>query len=343
MQLSNMWVVGIFLAASVVSPSWAGEYHLGQGYTVGNVNIAGYVNLVVEAPTSGKTELMADDLSLFVSGRFTPYLNPFVEVEISNASIWREGGSPFSDSKPIPVLERLYNDSYFNSDLMLRIGKMLTPVGEWNTIHAAPLVWTVTRPMTTKRGYPEYTSGVMLNYAAENSRLPEIQLYWQPDGEIIPKPKSRTTREYLHVTGVHLNRPTGLNDKVGVSLQHADVNHTDESQTLLGFNARKTLGKFQFETEAFYTHLDGQNPARVRDNEWAVYVLGGYAINDKLSVMARYEHFADRGTTKRSRNALLGLSWRPDPAIVWKAEYIKQEGARLDVSSGIFASFSVLF
>jgi len=59
--------------------------------------------------------------------------------------------------------------------------------------------------------------------------------------------------------------------------------------------------------------------------------------------MTRYEHFADRGTAQGSNNALLGLAYRPDPAMVWKVEYIHNNGAVLDVQTGLFASFSVLF
>lgn len=316
---------------------------MGEGYTVGNVNIAGYVNLVVEAPHDGKTEIVGDDFSLFVSGRFNKYFNPFFEAEITGATFWRESSTLLADNKPDFVLERLYNDSNLTENLTLRIGKMLTPVGEWNTIHAAPLVWTTTRPMTTYRSFPEYTSGLALNYSPPHGKLPEMQLFWQPDGEIQPKPNALVTREYLHTAGIHLNWASGLTDKLGVTLQHADINHSDESQTLLGLNFKKTLAKFQFETEATYTHVDGRNPVRARDDEWGAYVLGGYAINDKWSAMARYESFVDREATHGSRNALLGLTWRPDPAIAWKLEYVKQDGARLDIGTGLYASFSVLF
>lgn len=321
----------------------AGEYHLGQGYTTGNVNVAGYFNLVVDDPANGKAELIVDDLSLFVSGHFSKVFNPFFEAEVSGASILRESGTLFSDNKPDVVLERLYNDSYLTEELTLRVGKMLTPVGEWNGIHAAPLVWTTSRPLTTYRSYPEYTSGVSLNYAGQNPNMPEVQIYWQPDGEMLPKPKALVVREYTNAAGVHLNWPIGLNDKIGVSLQHADVNGNDEEQSLLGFNAKKTFGKFQFETEATYADLNGNNPARLRDHEWGVYVLGAYALTDKLYAMARHEHFVDRETAQSSRNTLLGLSYRPDPAIVMKAEYINNNGAKLGIHTGFYASFTVLF
>ena len=340
-RLIMQWALAVLLVMFGTTNSSADEYHLGEGYTTGNINIAGYINLVAEAPRDGKAQAVGDDMSLFVSAHFNKYLNPFFEAEYSGATLWREGGGLFSDFKPTFVLERLYNDSNLTENLSLRLGKLLTPVGEWNTIHAAPLVWTTTRPMTTTRSFANYTSGLELNYLPENSRLPEIQLYLQPDGEIMPRRDE--LRGFIHVAGAHLNWEKGLNDKIGLSLQHADVNRSDDTQTLLGFNARKTLDKFEIETEATYTWIQGAKLKRVRDDEWGAYLQGGYALSEKWSLVARQEYFSDRNTTQTSRNSLLGMVWRPVPAIAWKLEYVKQDGARLSISSGVYASFSVLF
>lgn len=329
--------------AAIAPRSWAADYHLGEGYTVDRINIAGYLNFVAESPQGGKAQLVGDDLSLFIGGRFNRYLNPFFEAEFSGATIWRENGRLFSDNHPDFVLERLYNDSNLTEDLTLRVGKMLTPVGEWNSIHAAPLVATTTRPMTTRRGFSEYTSGLALHYAAQDSGLPEVQAYWQPARELMPRPKTLTTRDYQSSIGVHLNWSSGLTDKVGLSLQRANVAGIDESQTLAGLNARKALDRFQIETEATFAQISGHNPARLRHREWGAYVLGAYALTDQWSLMAHYEYFADRSTTQGSRSALLGVSWRYNPAVVWKLEYVRQKGARLDIGTGLVSSLSVLF
>jgi len=111
----------------------------------------------------------------------------------------------------------------------------------------------------------------------------------------------------------------------------------------VGFNFRKTFGKFQLETETTHTYLSGINPARVHIHEWGAYVLGAYALTDKLHLLARQEHFVDRATMQSSRNSLVGFSYRTDPAIVWKVEYIDNSGAQLKIGTGLYASFSVLF
>lgn len=332
------------VAAAAASGTAAGaDYQLGQGYTAGAVNVAGYANVVADAARGAPARLVLDDLSLFVNGRVSQYLNPFFEVELSEGTLWRQGRRPLADLSPRFVVERLYNDSDLGAGFTFRAGKMLTPVGEWNMIHAAPLVWNVSKPMTTYRGFNRYTSGLGLNYLPPDGHLPELQLYWQPNGELIPKPAQMVVREYVHAGGVHASWPIGLNDKIGVSLQRARVRGGDEAQTLLGLNASKTLGNLQLETEATYARLSGSNPARLREREWGAYLLGAYAVSDRLTLLARHEHFADRGAARGSANSLLGLAYRPDPALVWKLEYVHSRGAALDVKSGMFGSFSVLF
>ncbi|HZX27642.1 MAG TPA: hypothetical protein VFF16_11260, partial [Telluria sp.] len=209
--LTRGWLAGACLVA--LAPAWAGSYNLGEGVTAGPVNIAGYLNLVAEAPRGDVRQLVVDDLSLFVGGRFNRYLNPFFEAEFSGASLWRAGRRPLADNHPDFVVERLYNDATLAPDLTLRVGKMLTPVGEWNSIHAAPLVPTTTRPLTTRRGFPEYASGLALQYGGGDAGLPEAQLYWQPAGELRPR---QSERAYHDVAGLHLTWASGLTDKLGL-------------------------------------------------------------------------------------------------------------------------------
>jgi hypothetical protein len=299
--------------------------------------------VLASAPRQEAARLALEDLSLFVTGRVNRYVHPFFEAELTEGDLWREGGAWFGAPQPRLVLERLYNDSELGGGFTLRLGKMLTPVGEWNTIHAAPLVATINQPMTTYHGFNEYTSGVALSYDGADGAAPELQLYWQPRGELVPKPRALVTRRYDDAAGIHANWSTGLNDKVGVSLQRAHVAGVDEAQTLLGVNLRATREPFQFETEAIHVHLDGSNPARVRTREWGAYALGAYALTEQLSLMLRHEQFADRASARVSTNTLLGLSYRPDAARVWKLEYIHAGGAALDVKTGLAASFAVLF
>lgn len=309
----------------------------------GSYNFSGYANVIVEIPSAGKARLAVSDLSLFATGHINKWLNPFFEAELSNITVLQEGGSLFSNNSSEAVLERLYNESHLTDNLSIRVGKILTPFGEWNLIHAAPLVWTTTRPMTTYRSFNQFNSGISLTYAGARSAMPEIQLYVQPDGELLPKPTSMVTRKYERITGLHLNWPFGLDEKLGLSLQHSHVKNTGEQQVLTGFNFSKDFDRLAFETEAVHALISGTNAARVRDNEWGVYLQGAYILNIQWKLLARYEHFVDRSYNAASGNSLLGVSYRSAPSTVWKLEFLNQHGQQLDVSTGLYASFSELF
>ncbi len=314
----------------------AGEYRFGEGYTAGPVNVAGYLNLVAERPAGGPTELIVDDLSLFVGARLHRYLNPFFEAELTGVPLWRQRGAPPASGARL-VLERLYNDSRLGDSLTLRVGKMLTPVGEWNAIHAAPLVATTTRPHTTYRSFPEYTSGVAL--LAAGNGTPELQLSWQPGGELAPRPRDKVTRRYRGHRGLQLSWPMSLSDRVGLSLQRATL-EDGASQSLLGLHGRGSVGRLQLEAEATRTRIDCACAAR---RESGAYVLGSYAIDEHWSVIGMAEHFRDRDGGAAARTTIAGLAWRPHAALAVKLELVRQRGAVLDIRSGAAASVAVLF
>ena len=140
--LLSLLTSGIHIAAAEEKPQQA------QPDNPGNFNYSGYIEVIAAKPSAGKARLVLDEVSLFITGHVNKWVNPFVETELSRITILQAGGRLFSNNSGIVDLERLYNDSYLTGNLSLRVGKMLTPIGEWNLVHAAPLVWTTTRPLT---------------------------------------------------------------------------------------------------------------------------------------------------------------------------------------------------
>jgi hypothetical protein len=185
-------VLSALLWCSVAASATAQEYQLGHGYDLGPLNFAGYSNVVVKAPAQGQTSLSIDDLSLFVSGHFNSLINPFVEAELTDLTLVHSAPTRRGEGDGDIVLERLYNDSYLSGSTTLRIGKMLSPVGEWNEIHAAPLVLSITRPAVTYRNFSEYATGVSLRYTDPDLQLPDVQAYLQPSGEFSERPHTIT-------------------------------------------------------------------------------------------------------------------------------------------------------
>lgn len=315
----------------------------------GDFNFSGFTNVTLNAPAGDKITLSIDDLGFFASGHINKALNPFIEVELAGVNLLQQGGDPLSAGYPHILLERLFNDSSLTNSLSLRLGKMLSPVGEWNLIHVPPLVATTTRPMTSYYGFSEFTTGASLIYADNKGVLPDMQLYVQPGNEFRPRPLDIVVREYDHIAGFHLNRSFGLNDKLGFSFQHAHIKDTDEQQNLTGFNASKEFGPLALETETIHTHLSGANDRnpRVRDTEWGTYVQGTYTLNERWSLTGRYEHYLDRNSDTVSKNALFGTAYKSSvlSSSLWKLEYIQQSGPQLDnqIQTGLFASMSNFF
>lgn len=319
------------------------DYILGQGLNIGAFNIAGYATVEAETKKGEDARLLVDDLSLFIKGSINKAINPFLEAELAEANLWVEGDSPLGSVHPRLDIERIYNDFIFTENLTLRVGKILSPVGEWNSIHAGPLVWTTTRPLTTYRNFPEFASGMSVIADGLGSGQVRAEAYWQPLGDIDGPSPYNVAFLFRNTAGLHVEWPLGLTDKIGFSLQRADIRGTQEQQLLVGFNGRFTFGRLEVESELTRTWLSDPIPTRRHKNEFAGYLQGAFGITDQLFLVGRGEIYRDRDFDRVSRNFLIGLNYRPRAPIAWKLEYVHQSGTNLGISSGLTASFNILF
>lgn len=329
-----------FSTAAVAQTS---GYALGQGLNVGAFNVAGYATVEATAREDERAALLIEDLSLFISGAVNKAINPFIEAELAEADLWIEGQPPLTNVNPRIDLERIYNDFIVDEHLTLRVGKMLSPVGEWNSIHAGPLVWTTTRPLTTYLNYPEFISGISaITDGLLDDRL-RIEAYWQPAGDIDGPNPATAVHLFRDTFGIHVRWALGLNDKIGLSVQQSDVRGTGERQRLVGLNGRVTVGSLEVESELTWTSLTAAAVPLRHRNEYAGYLQGSFELADRWYLVSRGEFFKGRDFDGTSRNFLIGINYRPNSPIAWKLEYVKQSGRNLGISSGLIASFNILF
>lgn len=323
------------------------NYTLGEGLRFSNIHISGYLTVEAEAHEQGKKELLIDDLSFFVNARVNKFINPFIEVELTKVPLLIEGEGLFSGKDPKVVLERFYNDSHLNNQLTLRLGKSLTPIGEWNSIHAGPLVPTTKRPMTTYRSFSEYISGVSVIYEPQNDNMPTLTAYWQPEGSFSSNPKAIDNREFRDMKGIALSWNWGLENLLGFNFQQSGVHQigyfNHETQYLIGANIHLVKNNFELQSELTHVWLKDTSPVRMRSKETGLFIQGIYNFSDNWAVMSRYEYFADRDFLESSKNALVGVKYSPKPPVVWKLEYVEQWGQKLNIGGGLFASLAVLF
>lgn len=340
--------LGLFLFWLMLSPVCQAEgYELGQGLPVGDYLLSGYVNIELVDRFDAPTKLNLDDLSLFASGRINKWANPFLEAELTQYTLIQQGGGSGGGDF---VIERIYNDSTISEHGTLRIGKMLTPLGDWNLVHAAPLIPVITRPFTTARGFEEYASGVSWLHDPMSDAIPNWQLYWQPDTEWFPRPASQAPRSFRNVYGGQVSKPSGLLDKIGACFQHGQLIETGETFTLYGMNATKSYGKLQLQGEAITanftgTVLPGASP-RVHDYESGIFGLADYAITPKWHGILVGEYYQDHTVSESSRYTSVVAAYKSSVPVVWKLEYIHQAGVTASfatIRTGWKASFSTLF
>jgi hypothetical protein len=343
-QVFSLILILSGLMVSAVSE--AGNYELGQGWQSGHYHLSGYANIEVIDRFGIPSRIDMDDLSLFAACQVNQWVNPFTEVELSKQTLVQQGGGARDGDL---IVERFYNDALFSEQNTLRVGKILTPLGDWNLVHAAPLIPIITRPYTTARGFDAYVSGIQWMHETGSNMLPELQFYWQPDNEWFKRPVNQINRNFHNVIGGHINIPMGLVDKIGASFQHGQLIETGETFTLVGGNVNQSFGKLRLESEAIMARFSGAvlpGTIRYHANESGIFVLADYMITSQWHGIVEGEHYQDHTVNIASRNTLAALAYRPNAAMVWKVEYIHQAGksaSLASISTGWKAAFSFLF
>lgn len=320
----------------------AEAYQLGQGYNVGPFNLAGYSNVTASFPKKGQDDLAVEDLSLFVSGHVSRWINPFVEAELTHATLLQGGGDQHDDAGTSVVFERYYNDSYLTDSLTARVGKMLAPVGAWNVYHAAPLVLSATRPAVSYRNFAAYIQGTSLLYSDPRQVYPDVQVYWQPDWEETEKSRDISFEQHKMTEGLHVTFPMEQLDKIGFSFQRT-IDLQGVSQSLVGLDFQYAVDRFTFQGEATYSHLSPGNVPLARDQEAGAYLSANYALSKTWSTYGWYEAFLDRSAPSAAQDILAGIAYRPISPMVFKVEYLENFGGRPVNPSGLFASWAILF
>jgi hypothetical protein len=318
------------------------SYQLGHGYNIGPFNFAGYSDIVVNIPDEGHKTVGFGDLSLFVTGHVTPIFNPFIEAELTHFDFISSERSGPDRGNGSFILERLYDDITLTDAVTFRFGKMLAPVGEWNQIHAAPLVLAAVRPAVTDQNFSEFLTGASLLYGDPDGETPGLQLYWQPAGELFEQPSGITPDQYQQVEGLHITYPLSLRDQIGFSFQRArDIHGIDQS--LFGLDFQYRVQKLTLQGEGTYADLSGHTADLMRRTELGGYLGASYAFAEDWSVYGWHEEFAGRQIRATSRDILGGVAYRPDPAMVLKFEYLENIGGTPVNPTGLFMSWSILF
>jgi len=312
-----------------------------DGYTPGlglslfdnHLVIGGYLALNLNALDQQRDSLKLEDLSLFVTWQPTDHLKFFSEFEVEDSFMIEDDG--LHAGHDVERLERLYAEWEPNDTFRLRVGKMLTPIGIWNVIHAAPLVWTVSRPLATENFFDTAVTGATLDVTLLRGNVGLVATMFGQATEHLDEPEGPKCSK--HAGGGRLELSTERGPRFGVSYVRFDNENT-------GYWESTFSGDFFWETSRF--ELSGEasiNDPSSGPTTTGLYTQFVYLPRWKLRLypVIRVE-YVDLGTIQRTP-VVFGLAWKPTLNTIVKAEGIVG-GDDTDLGGeGMRASLAVLF
>jgi hypothetical protein len=350
---ASSWILSIGLtillwlsSSPVLAQASDHGYQLGRGYKLGNtgIHLGGYGSARISGLGSEPWKLEISDLSLFVTWDNGSRLRFFSELEVEDTLTAGEHQG-LTTKATYFALERLHLDYLINDALTIRIGKVLTPIGQWNVIHADPLVWTTTRPVATQNLFSKNLTGVTLHgNVAFGEQSIDYAVYGEYSDSLDPNPADKP--HFDNAVGARIRY--NVSDDLQIGLSYSDFalrGSSDIRQHLLGLDVAWTYQRYAVNSEIVYRNTD----TKINANAWQGYVQGVSPLAGHFYAVARYEFFdQDNGNSghdngKLGQVGVLGLAYRPSPPSIWKLEYRVGTHNKDLAPDGLFASFSVLF
>lgn len=316
--------------ASTGSAAWAERTRLG-GY--GELH---YNNLDGEGGASDKDEFDLHRFVLFLGHTFNERTRFFSELEVEH-SIAGEG------KKGEIELEQAYVEYDFTPNHRGKAGLFLMPVGILNETHEPPTFYGVERNSVEKDIIPAtwWAGGAAVSGQLGDSLSYDFAIH---EGLATTAAKSYKPRDGRQKTseanGKNLAytgrlKWTGLPGvEIAGSIQHqTDITQgldaTAGSANLYELHGIYTKGPFGLKALYAQWNLDGRGPAAIgadKQNGW--YVEPSYKLSEQWGVFARYSLWDNKagdnvGSEKKQIDT--GVSFKPHPDVVFKADYQKQD------------------
>jgi len=316
-------------------PSRIGDitYTPGRGLQVGDtgLNLGGYTDLVVTRNEGQDAKFTLQDLSFLILWRLTQRLHVFSELEIENVFEIDDDGHAGNPNDRFTV-ERLYADYNVADAFSFRGGTFLTPVGRWNLLHAAPLVWTTSRPLVTERPFdPSATGAMVYGSFFPAAGLVSYTLYGQfaglPEGNPDFEPAD-------YGAGARFEFAPISNLSLGASYRGAQK-HGRWSQ-LGGLDGLWQWSWFEVQGEAVV------ETGRPGAQQWGFYLQAAVELLPRLYWVERFEHY-DGPKPGNANLVASGLLFRVLSNTVLKTEYLAQGSNSPYGDPGFKASLAVLF
>lgn len=330
--MKKRFVISVTSLLLLCKPAFAQETEtaptLLDGFSVG-----GYASASLTVPRNSSVEAAIDDISLIVRWEGDSRFKFFGELELERPIAWNED-KRFNSKDTYFDLERLYLDYNLSEKLNLRAGRFLTPAGRWNLLHAAPLMWTSTRPLVTSRLFPASTNGLMFYGSAPiQNQAFEYTFFVE------------TLKDQIHDNDEIRFRDVGgarftLNNSANIGLTLMTLRETEPrspSYRLIGLDFMRQFNRLELSGEGYFRLTDSGN-----DGGSGAFLQSAYQLGHDWVALARLETFQSPrdGTAERW---LIGAAKQIKPNQRLKLEFVGGTGDLPDAPRGFVGSYAILF
>ena len=351
----SLLLLGLLAAALALAetPSWHPDrYTLGQGlqFPQQDLTVGGYATLKYSNLDAQAWQFSVNTLSLFLSKTLTKRWQLFSEIEVGDALRYSRDNFTTSDAEF--DLERLYADYHLRRGISIRFGKFLTPVGRWNLIHADPLVWTTDRPLSTSAPFARHATGAMLYGDLTLGANSLDYMLYADDSELLdPAQQNELAFEddtsglsphnaFKHAAGARLSYSL-LNDALQLGASYVRFKMSDllDKQELIGADALLTVKGLEFSGEWFYRNSLGS----AEPDEHGGFVQAVLPLVQRFYLVGRREKYHAATLPPTATINVIGVTYRPHPAVSIKLEYRGGEHNDIVAPSGWLGSLAILF
>lgn len=322
-------------AVSIAEPL---DYTPANGWKIGDsgIRIGGYASVEMQDEKNKASQIGISNLSLITRWEGEGKLRLFSELDFEDTLNYRQGDGLNNEGAYV-ALERLYGDYLYSDKINIRLGKFLTPIGRWNVIHAAPLVWTTTRPLITEHIFPTNVTGVMgygtipiLDHDFDYSVYSAVGDDWHTSPKVDP---------FEEAVGARFSTTSGANE-FGISYSNFEQSRSKgERKNLLGVDYLWSRNHYEISMEAAYRFSEKGE----QYDEKGMYFQGVVPLTGRLYAIGRYELYDIADTNRETSVYLAGLAMRLTPLMIIKGEYTTVSNSAYQVPQGLFVSFSILY
>ena len=336
-SLAILLLIGLYRPLAAASHDDT-RYQLGRGYAVGDTGwrLGGYASTKFTLPRQTPWSFEVNDLSLFLTWDNASRLRFFSELEAGDALTASAHQWPGTKNTSFEF-ERFYLDGLINNQLSVRVGKFLTPVGQWNVIHAAPLVWTSFRPVATENLFSTHVSGLMLHGSTPVAgHQLEYALYGDLSVSIDPH---LSDNAFKNAVGARLRYPFSDSLQLGISYANFVLQDLpDYRNSLAGLDLGWFHERFEFNSEVVYRSPDLTH----KTGYWQGYTQGVRHLSLHWFAIGRYEFF-EQAHERVGQVGLLGIAYRPLSPLILKLEYRLGVHNETLAPDGLATSIAILF